>query len=213
MPFANSLQREIWMRLLISLLVVIGLLHGASACAQQNAEMQLPKADFFLATNPNIAKTLAFINGALVGKLRFIGQHNPAGKVLMGMSQLLLRNDSDRHHRTFVRFETRVMEDMSNGSNPPRSHLSVATAFRDDLNIEAASSNGDYVLVPCKTGKKCVDNRLLLSSSYYEAPASLPGLGALVRSVWAPPSVLAVGPFPEGQAESMVPVVRYLLSR
>lgn len=172
-----------------------------------------PKADSFLASNPSVLKTLSFINNALVNKLRFIGQHNPAGKVLMGDSLLHVIEDVSRHHRRFVKFETRVLEDMSNASDAPRSHLSVTSALQEDLNVAAASSSGDYVLVPCKAGKKCVDNRLILANAYYQSPSSLPGLGTLMTSVWAPPSVLVIGPFPEGQAESMVRVVQYLLSR
>jgi hypothetical protein len=205
--FVNDLQRKLVVALTLALFVL-------PACAQQidqqSSSSASPKSELFLAGNPNITKTLAFINDALVSKLRYIGQHNPAGKVLLGKSLLHLKDES-RH--LFVKVETPVLEDMSNGSGTPRSHLSVATALRDDLNIAAASSNGDYVVVPCKTGKKCVDNRLLLSSNHQQTPASLPGLGALMTGVWAPPSVLVIGPFPEGQAPSMVPVVQYLLSR
>jgi len=172
-----------------------------------------PKTDSFLATNPNLVGTLAFINDSLVAKLRFIGQHNLAGQVLMGKSILHVGEDRSGRHRKLVRFETHVLEDMANASDSPRSHLSIATALQDDLNVGAASSSGDYVLVPCKTGKKCVENRLILSNSYDQAPSSLPGLGTLMTRVWAPPSVLVIGPFPQGQASSMVPVVQYLLSR
>ena len=211
MRFATDLQRQLRFLTALALFVM-------PACAQQNSgthEQQsaipaAPKPESFLAGNPNIAKTLAFLNDALVSKLRYIGEHNPAGKVLLGKSLLHLKEES---RRLFVKIETPVLEDMSNGSTTPRSHLSVATALRDDLNIEATSSKGDYVVVPCKTGKKCVDNRLLLSSNHQQAPASLPGLGTLMTTVWAPPSMLVIGPFPEGQAQSMVPVVQYLLSR
>jgi hypothetical protein len=209
--FLNDLRRQLGFVLTLALFVT-------PACAQQSTATNnpqtsspaAPKPEFFLAGNPNVAKTLAFINDALASKLRYIGQHNPAGKVLLGKSLLHLKDES-RH--LFVKVETPVLEDMSNGSGAPRSHMSVATALRSDLNIEAASSNGDYVVVPCKTGKKCVDNRLLLSSNHQQAPASLPGLGTLMTSFWAPPSMLVIGPFPEGQAQSMVPVVQYLLSR
>jgi len=227
MRFANGLLRQIAMGLALSLPAVVGALHALPAYAQQNpasperqsalttgnATSTEAKPDSFLATNPNIAKTLAFINGALVSRLRFIGQHNPAGKVLLGKSLLHFKDDGNGSHRQFVKFETPVVEDMSNGSGALRTHLSVATALRDDLNIEAASSDGNYVLVPCKTGKRCVDNRLLLSNNHSQTPSSLPGLGTLMTGVWAPPSVLVIGPFPEGQAQSMVPVVQYLLSR
>jgi hypothetical protein len=202
---------------------VVAILFGVSISMLMGAEQSLAqgpdptpkelKADSFLATNPNLVRTLAFINDSLVAKLRFIGQHNPAGQVLMGKSLLHVSEDRNRRHRKLVRFETHVLEDMSNASDSPRSHLSVATALQDDLNVGAASSSGDYVLVPCKTGKKCVENRLLLSNSYDQPPASLPGLGTLMTGVWAPPSVLVIGPFPQGQASSMVPVVQYLLSR
>ena len=211
MYFANHLRRQFVFGLALVLFTLPARAQqSAEAHEQQSSSSAAPKPEFFLAGNPNISKTLAFINDALVSKLRYIGQHNPAGKVLLGKSLLHLKDES-RH--LFVRVETTVWEDMSNGSGAPRSHLSVATALRDDLNIQAASSNGDYVIVPCKTGKKCVDNRLLLSSNHQQAPASLPGLGTLMTSVWAPPSVLVIGPFPEGQAQSMVPVVQYLLSR
>jgi len=195
--------------------VSISMLMGAAQSVAQGPDLMSkePKTDSFLATNPNFVRTLAFINDSLVAKLRFIGQHNPAGQVLMGKSLLRVSEDRSGRHRKFVRFETHVLEDMSNASDSPRSHLSVATALRDDLNVTAASSSGDYVLVPCKTEKKCVENKLILSNSYDQAPSSLPGLGTLLTGVWAPPSVLAIGPFPQGQASSMVPVVQYLLSR
>jgi hypothetical protein len=205
--FVNDLLRHV---VFVLTLAVFALAAYAQQNEQQNSSPVAAKPESFLAGNPNVAKTLAFINDALVGSLRYIGQHNPAGKVLLGKSLLHLKDES---RRLFVKVETPVLEDMSYGSTAPRSHLSVATALRDDLNIEAASSNGDYVVVPCKTGKKCVDNRLLLSSNHQQAPSSLPGLGTLMSTVWAPPSVLLIGPFPEGQAQSMVPVVQYLLSR
>lgn len=222
----NRFQRQLGVRLPLGLMALIGMLGAVPASAQQNPEIHerpdaveaqnaVPidsKADSFLATKPSVPRTVAFINDALVGKLRYLGQHNPAGKVLLGKSQLHLKDDRNRHPRRVVKFETPVLEDMSNASNSPRSHLSVATALQDELNIEAARANGDYVLIPCKKEKKCVDNRLLLSSTYDQPPSSLPGIGALMKSVWAPPSVLVVGPFEEGQAVSMVPVVQYLLS-
>jgi hypothetical protein len=209
--FATNMQRQLRFLMALALFVLpTSAQQNSGTHEQQSPSPAAPKPEFFLAGNPNIAKTLAFINDALVGKLRDIGQHNPAGKVLLGKSLLHLKDES---RRLLVKVETPVLEDMSNGSGAPRSHMSVATAFRDDLNIDAASSNGDYVVVPCKTGKKCVDNRLLLSSNHQRAPASLPGLGTLMTSVWAPPSMLVIGPFPEGQAQSMVPVVQYLLSR
>jgi hypothetical protein len=192
--------------------VSISMVMGAEQSVAQGPDPKEPKADSFLATNPNLVRTLAFINDSLVAKLRFIGQHNPAGQVLMGKSLLHVSQDRNRRHRKLVRFETHVLEEMSNASDSPRSHLSVATALQDDLNVGAASSSGDYVLVPCKTGKKCVENRLILSNSYDQPPSSLPGLGTLMTGVWAP-SVLVIGPFPQGQASSMVPVVQYLLSR
>ena len=211
MRFVKNLRWQLGFALALALFVL-------PACAQQSTATNnqetsppaTPKPEFFLAGNPNITKTLAFINDALVSKLRYIGQHNPAGKVLLGKSLLHLKDES---RRLLVKVETPVLEDMSNGSGAPRSHMSVATALRNDLNIDAASSSGDYVVVPCKTGKKCVDNRLLLSSNHQQAPASLPGLGTLMTTVWAPPSMLVIGPFPDGQAQSMVPVVQYLLSR
>jgi len=213
MSFMNNFQRQITVGFVFGSMVFLGALRGVPARAQQPSESQQPqRPDSFLATNPSLGKTLAFVNDALVSKLRYIGQHNPAGKVLLGKSLLHL-NDDARRHRQLVKVETPVLEDMSNGSGVPRSHLSVATALRDDLNVQAASFKGDYVLVPCKTGKRCVDNRLLLDSNHAESPASLPGLGTLMTTVWAPPSMLVIGPFPEGQAESMVPVVQYLLSR
>jgi hypothetical protein len=208
-------MKKIFPLVAILLGVSISTLMGAEQSMAQGSDAtpKEPKADSFLATNPNLVRTLAFINDSLVAKLRFIGQHNPAGQVLMGKSLLHLSEDRNGRHRRLVRFETHVLEDMSNRSDSPRSHLSVATALQDDLNVGAASSSGDYVLVPCKTGKKCVENKLILSDSYDHAPSSLPGLGTLMTDVWAPPSVLLIGPFPEGQASSMVPVVQYLLSR
>jgi hypothetical protein len=217
MRFASGSRRQLRIRLSLGLLVFVGALYGvASVYARQDSASREPqsttaaKPESFLASNPPIGKTIEFINGTLVSKIRFVGTHNPTSKVLIGKSQLHFGDD---HHRRYVKLETPVMEDMANDSDSPRSHLSVATAFRDDLNVQAASSNGDYVMIPCKAGRKCVDNRLLLADSYDQAPASLPGLGTLMAKTWAPPSMLAIGPFPEGQAESMVPVVRYLLSK
>ena len=213
MSWVNSFQRRIAVGIALGSMIFLGASQGVPAGAQQPSAQPLPKPDSFLATNPSLAKTLAFVNDALVSKLRYIGQHNPAGKVLLGKSLLHVNDDPNRHHRQLVKVETPVLEDMSNGSAAPRSHLSVATALRDDLNVQGASFQGDYVLVPCKTGKHCVDNRLLLAGNHDQSPASLPGLGALMSTVWAPPSMLVIGPFPEGQAQSMVPVVQYLLSR
>jgi hypothetical protein len=212
MRFTSGSQRQLRIRVTLGLLVFSGALYGvASVYAHQEPQRAAePKPESFLASNPPIGRTIEFINNTFVSKLRFIGEHNPAGKVLMGKSELHFGDD---HNRKYVKLETPVMEDMANASDSPRSHMSVATAFRDDLNIQAATSNGDYVTVPCKAAKKCVDNRLLLADSYDQSPASLPGLGSLMTKAWAPPSMLAIGPFPEGQAESMVPVVRYLLSK
>jgi hypothetical protein len=210
MRFINPLHGKVRIAMCLSILVVICMLCGMSVYAQQSfVASSDAKPESFLAGNPDLLRTLAFVNSALVSKLRYIGQHNPAGKVLMGKSVLHL-NDQNRH-RTLVQIETPVMEDMANASDSPRNHLSVATALKDDLNVEAASFNGEYVVVPCKTGKKCVENRLLLADSHDQKPASLPGLGTLMTSVWAPPSQLVIGPFPDGQAQSMVPVVQHLL--